>query len=712
MIFKVFNMENSAIEQGFVEGQYDVIVAANVLHVSVDMDKSMSNVRRLLKPGGYLITLEVTSTELLFSGMTVGTLPGWWLGAETGRQWGPAMTLGEWDSVLQRNGFSGIDTITPDVSTSLPVTVFVSQAIDDRIMLLRNPLAFSSPETTIESLVIVGGTTGLVSQLVEDISEIVSHKFTNVSIFETIEELAAEEEFINARTTILNLTDLDQPFMKTVTRESFNSLKILWNNAGTLVWVTRNAREGEPYSYMMMGIGRTIKTEYPNLNLQLFDIESIQNSTARTLSETLVQNQLLSSWEADNASLLWSAEPEISMKDGHALITRLVPDEQKNNRYNSQRRAIFKDADPRKDILRLISAGESFAVHEVSPLRLAAAPATGSRIIRITHSLLQSLRVGDTGFLRLCYGVDISSAQPVLALSASAESPAIVPSQWCVQLSDKAHSPSSLISIAANIVAEHIVSVVPKSGILLVNEPSQALKLVLKSKAVEKNIEILFTTSQQQHADDNEWVFLHPHFSQHRIRERIPPFVAVFVHFSKGSASEVVQELILNCLPPQCICIQESSILNNKLDVFPGAPSDMTVLLNSALAASASQDTNNESSIPLADISTHSAVGEPLALVDWTSGPVSVNVQPIDSDIIFRPDRTYLFVGLAGELGQSLCRWMVAHGARNIVLSSRTPQVNPKFVESMAIQGATVRSISLLVLLLPICRVQSFTNSI
>lgn len=85
MVFKTFNMEKGPAEQGFTEGSYDVIVAVNVLHVSADLESSLANVRRLLKPGGFLIVGEFTSTNWLFSGVTVGTLPGWWIGAETGR---------------------------------------------------------------------------------------------------------------------------------------------------------------------------------------------------------------------------------------------------------------------------------------------------------------------------------------------------------------------------------------------------------------------------------------------------------------------------------------------------------------------------------------------------------------------------------------------------------------------------------------------------
>jgi hybrid polyketide synthase/nonribosomal peptide synthetase ACE1 len=130
MIFKTLNMEKDPKAQGFVEGSYDVLVAMNVLHVfSVDMEATMVNIRRLLKPGGFLIVGELTSTDLLFTGMTVGTLPGWWIGAKTGRPSGPLLSLGQWDAILKNTGFAGIDTVTPDINTSLPISVFVAQAV-------------------------------------------------------------------------------------------------------------------------------------------------------------------------------------------------------------------------------------------------------------------------------------------------------------------------------------------------------------------------------------------------------------------------------------------------------------------------------------------------------------------------------------------------------------------------------------------------------
>ena len=172
MIFKTFNMEKEPSGQGFVEGSYDLAIAVNVLHVSANMEASLSNVRHLLKPGGFLVVAELTATDLLFSGMTVGTLPGWWIGAETGRPWGPLLNLRQWDSALKNSAFSGIDTLSPDISASLPMSVFVAQAVNDQITLLRNPLTIEERPANVrnQDLTILGGATLPVYKLGQEVA--------------------------------------------------------------------------------------------------------------------------------------------------------------------------------------------------------------------------------------------------------------------------------------------------------------------------------------------------------------------------------------------------------------------------------------------------------------------------------------------------------------------------------------------------------------
>ncbi len=76
--FKKFDVEVGAESQDIECGKYDLIIACNVLHATASMDKTMSNVRKLLRPDGKLIIVETTRDTLDIS-LVFGVLPGWWL---------------------------------------------------------------------------------------------------------------------------------------------------------------------------------------------------------------------------------------------------------------------------------------------------------------------------------------------------------------------------------------------------------------------------------------------------------------------------------------------------------------------------------------------------------------------------------------------------------------------------------------------------------
>ena len=102
MIFKTFDMKISISAQGFVEGHHDMIIASNVLHATESLEETMKNTRRLLKPGGNILLLDVTNNKALRNGLPMGNLQGWWVGADSERPWGPTLSLPEWDSLLRK----------------------------------------------------------------------------------------------------------------------------------------------------------------------------------------------------------------------------------------------------------------------------------------------------------------------------------------------------------------------------------------------------------------------------------------------------------------------------------------------------------------------------------------------------------------------------------------------------------------------------------
>lgn len=116
---------------------------------------------------------------------------------------------------------------------------------------------------------------------------------------------------------LLSLTDLDNPYLEDFTADEFNALKILWSASGPMVWLTQGSRKANPYSNTMTGLAHTLKKEYPNLNLQTFDLDfkdragTNYGDTALELAETLLRKAALHSWGGDADAMLWTAEPQI-----------------------------------------------------------------------------------------------------------------------------------------------------------------------------------------------------------------------------------------------------------------------------------------------------------------------------------------------------------------------------------------------------------------
>ncbi|KAK8127322.1 polyketide synthase PksB [Apiospora sp. TS-2023a] len=706
LIFKTFNMEKDPIPQGYVEGTYDVIIAVNVLHVSSDMKATLSNVRKLLKPGGYLVVGELTSTDLLFSGMTVGTLPGWWIGAATGRPWGPLFTLAQWDALLRETGFAGIDTVTPDISGSLPVSVFVAQAVDNQVSLLRQPLDIQEHPAGVrtDALAIIGGATWPVYKLSHDVSDIIGPRFVRKGLFKSIEDFARSDM---ARSdwavTVLCLTDLEKPFLEDMTEGKFEALKTVYITAGTMVWVTCGSREDTPFSGMMAGLANTVKTEQPNLNLQMYDLDphagGIQPTTGRDLAVALLRQVFLHHQGNNTDALLWTAEPQVFVENGKTLITRLVPDKERNERYNSKRRNVLTSVDSANDGVQLVGRGHgherAIELRKSSPLRDMKTQGPNVRVIDVTHSVLQSVAIiGMSGFLRLCVGVERGTGEKVLALASCTESPVLVPATSCLTL-EKWPTVSGLVAVSAIIIADHILSFAPHGGTVLINDADPALQSALEGRKIENRVEIVFTTSRRIQEDSQapKPVFLHPHLPRHATRAVVPAYTAIYVHFSRGADSEGVDELIKQNLPPACLQLQEESLLSHEIGPSASQIPDknITQLLTRACGEAMSLEFPDVATIPIGDVQNHKGVGEALSVVDWTTSTLAMaKVQPIDSGLRFRGNRTYLLLGMAGEIGQSVAEWMVRHGARCVVLSSRSPKVSPEFIDAMKKQHDAV----------------------
>lgn len=108
--FDRLNIEEDPMEQGFLEGYFDVVFASNVLHDTKYLKNTLTQVKKLLKNGGILVLNEFTRMKdlLLFTG---GLLHGWWLFEDTELRLEDTCLLSveHWKNILESSGFEDFE---------------------------------------------------------------------------------------------------------------------------------------------------------------------------------------------------------------------------------------------------------------------------------------------------------------------------------------------------------------------------------------------------------------------------------------------------------------------------------------------------------------------------------------------------------------------------------------------------------------------------
>ncbi|WP_394848782.1 thioesterase domain-containing protein [Pendulispora brunnea] len=109
LTFRILNIENSVREQGIDAGAYDIVIAANVLHATRNIRRTLRNTQSLLAKRGLLLLNELTANNLV-NHLTFGLLEGWWLyeDAELRLTGCPGLSIENWRRALEAEGYTGV----------------------------------------------------------------------------------------------------------------------------------------------------------------------------------------------------------------------------------------------------------------------------------------------------------------------------------------------------------------------------------------------------------------------------------------------------------------------------------------------------------------------------------------------------------------------------------------------------------------------------
>ena len=707
MVFKVLDIEKDIEEQGYTPHSFDLVIASLVLHATHSLEDTMKNVRKLMKPGGRLLLLELTDNDPIRFGFIFGGLPGWWLGYDDNRKLSPCVSAEEWEAVFKKTGFSSIEAITPHNRTyPLPLSVICTQAVDERVSFLRNPLGTGTLPIGAESLTIVGGGTPQTRQLVQGVRlEVQRHYKSEIDILDSLD--AASKAELPLLGSVVSVVDLEEePTFESITAERLAGLQNIFRQSKKVIWVTRGALSDSPARNMFRGLQRTLVKEQQHLEVQFLDFAASEDISITGIASRLLQFEAINSWDqAGRPELLWYQEPEVLVKDGQGLVPRVEPSVQRNHRYNSGRRLITQQVNIDQHAVSVQYRGPTsgFTVQETK-VRGAAA-GLGRVRIRLTHSLLQAISFPDGSFLHLSAGHDIKGGSRVVLISERLDSQVYVPQDWIVPFAAETDEEAkrTLLGLYTQLVADSILSGAKVGDAVAVLDPGYSLGAVVVQRAAEKGVRVVLLSSSEAASGPEEnfarpWVSIHPRSTRRALERALPRNLTRFFNVA-GSRNFVDQ--LAGYLPPSCVVQHHQSLTSASsrlaVDFFSTVPAAASNHLRLVLARSARDAVlvGEDESLPvvkLAELAATSTPADEQAMVLWRSSSlVPVHIQPATKVVRFRKDRTYWMVGLTGSLGLSLAEWMARRGAGYIVISSRNPKVDKSWLRSVAELGAAVK---------------------
>ncbi|KAB8268148.1 ketoacyl-synt-domain-containing protein [Aspergillus minisclerotigenes] len=728
--------------QGFQGKTYDIVVASNVLHATEHIDVTLSHVRKLLKPGGRLVLLESTRS-FIHRDMTFGALPGWWLGAMQRQKNTPLLSVDEWKSALLLSGFSGIDTCTHSYAhvdeqlDSLIVSTATSSRGDD-----QDPFQIVLSHSQYQKYQ-AGEASYSLSKILSALGK------------EAGDVVPPGDPSLRGR-RCLYLAELQDLLWRTCEDHDMNGLKETIHLVREIVYLSRGATMecANPDSSLAIGLLRTLRNEYPNVNFQLIDLDY---NTDGTVSEQNINDLVTFLRKKD--SLFNADEHEWTVRGRNWYVPRIVPHSQLNAILcagNSEKGPKIQSEPFFQDdkVLRLQADeyGILESLHFVEdeafdgPL-----PADEVEILPKYsginfRDLMISLGQLESAYLGECSGVVVKVGQSLKdkfqvndrvytwcgsAYSSRIRSKGI----WTRRIPDSlSFSDAATLPVVYGTAYYSLVNVaaLERGEAILIHSAAGGVGQAAIILAQHLGAEIFATVGSQQKKE-----FLIDKYGlrpDHIFSSRSGAFVTDLKRINKGSGVHVV----LNCLSGARI--QDSlDVLEplgrfveiGKRDMITGARMDMGSFQKS-ISLTAVDLSSLATYKPHAAVTLFSKVydlieegtfyppspvqvfpvsqlkdafrlmqagkhmGKLVVSYD-TKDKVMVKDTGVPRSAKFRPDSTYVVCGGQGGIGRALCKWMSQRGAKHIVILSPSGAEKPttqRLIAELANDGCKVRALS------------------
>jgi malonyl CoA-acyl carrier protein transacylase len=258
--YATLDLERDPLAQGFEADAYDVVIAANVVHATADLGATLDHLRRVLKPGGLLVLLEVIRKERWID-ISFGMTEGWW--RFTDRELRPSYALlppDRWKDLLERCGFTGAEAIEagPDSLNA--------------ILLAKK----SAAEPHLSGDWLVAGRSGLLPQIAGALERGGAHCSVAGNDLRQAVELKTWSGVVFVAPPE-NERAACEPVLEIVHALGDAATRLLLVTSGAQP--AGPARAVDPAQAVLWGLGRTIAAECPALQVSCIDLDPAESAS-------------------------------------------------------------------------------------------------------------------------------------------------------------------------------------------------------------------------------------------------------------------------------------------------------------------------------------------------------------------------------------------------------------------------------------------------
>jgi malonyl CoA-acyl carrier protein transacylase len=342
--YQLLDIEQDPHPQGFAAHQYDLIVAANVLHATKDMHVTLEHVHKLLAPQGMLLLLEGTH-KVRWLDLIFGLTDGWWRFTDLQlRPNHPLLTTNSWQKLLHDTDFQDVATIIPSNQ----------ETISQQALILAQVAKPKETKTELESWLIFADHQGIGQELSlllrsqqkactlvypgNEYKHISEQEFTiNPALPEDFQRLLLKRGatdkahchqvvYLWSLNTIeanaLTVTDLEVAsqtgcggilsLIQSLINQGFSRPPRLWLVTKGAQRVGVESSLGGVAQSSVWGLGKVIANEHPELNCTLVDLDPVANHDTQSLFAEICSHKPTSS------------ETHIAFRNEQRYVSRLV----------------------------------------------------------------------------------------------------------------------------------------------------------------------------------------------------------------------------------------------------------------------------------------------------------------------------------------------------------------------------------------------------